>query len=194
MPLNANDVYIGLPDQTSTTGAILCAPVGTALPTKATDTIGSGFQSSGYVSEDGLSVAPSWSTTDIKDWSGASVRKILDSFDGEISWTIIQLDYEGACQAFGSNNVTKTAATSSSGTQLKIKLGTTLPEERAYVFKIKDGKKKVLICVPRGQISGIDAISFNKSNAVGVPVKLATLADADGNCIYIYTDDGVFTA
>lgn len=193
MPINANDVYIGMPDQ-STTGAIFTAPVGTTLPTVATATLDNAFVSSGYVSEDGLSVAPSWSTSDIKDWSGATVRKLIDSFDGEISWTELQLSYEGACMAFGANNVTKTNASTSHGVQLAIALGTELPEERAYVFKIKDGDKKVLIVVPRGQVSAVDALSFNKSNAVGLPIKLSALADASGKSIYIYTDDGVTTA
>ena len=92
MPKNS-DVRIGAPDQ-KVTGAIKHAPIGTTLPslssiTKAAVTIDGAFTGDEYVSEDGLTLAPSVSTTDIKDWSGATVRKVLESFDGTLNWTMI---------------------------------------------------------------------------------------------------------
>lgn len=81
-----SDVRIGAPEQ-GVTGAIKHAPLGTAIPTladikKAGVTLNQAFAGDEYVSEDGLTLAPSMSTTEIKDWSGATVRKVLESFDG----------------------------------------------------------------------------------------------------------------
>ena len=70
---NTRDVRIGAPDQ-KVTGAIKHAPVGTTLPTlasiaKAGVTLDEAFTGNEYVSEDGLTLSPSMSTTNIKDWS-----------------------------------------------------------------------------------------------------------------------------
>ena len=85
---NTKDVRVGAPDQ-KTTGAIKHAPIGTTLPTlssitKAAVTLDGAFTGDEYVSEDGLTLTPSMSTTEIKDWSGSTVRKVLESFDGTL--------------------------------------------------------------------------------------------------------------
>ena len=194
MTVNAKGIFIGLPDQL-TTGAILTAPTGTALPTSATDTLNVAFKDSGYVSEDGVSVSPTWNTNKLHDWSGANVRTLLDSFEGQISFALMELlSEESAKQVFGSSNVSKTAANSTHGTQLAISIGSTLPDERAWVFKMKDGNAKALIVVPRGQVSAVDSIAFNRNNSANLPVTLDCLQDSSGKSIYIYTDDGVTTA
>lgn len=194
MAVDAKKIFIGLPDQ-ATTGAILTAPVGTALPTSAVDTLNVAFKDSGYVTEDGVNVSPTWNTNKLPDWSGANVRTMLDSFEGQVSFSLMELlDEESAKQVFGASNVTKTAANSTHGTQLAITMGSVLPEERAWVFKMKDGDAKALIVIPRGQVSAVDTLAFNRNNSANLPVTLDCLADTSGKSIYIYTDDGVTTA
>ena len=84
MPVSASNVLIGAPAQ-KTTGAIICAPRGTMTPKTARDEIkGTGVEDSGYISEDGLTLTPEYSTSDINDWSGALVRRILESFNGTL--------------------------------------------------------------------------------------------------------------
>ena len=75
MAIDAKKVLVGAPDQSSTTGAVLYAAVGTTLPTDAT-TAPYGFTSGGYVSEDGLTLSASFNTTDIKDWSKGTIRTL----------------------------------------------------------------------------------------------------------------------
>lgn len=194
MAVDANKIFIGLPDQ-ATTGAILTAPVGTTLPTSAVDTLNVAFKDSGYVTEDGVNVSPTWNTNKLHDWSGANVRTMLDSFEGQVSFSLMEmLDEQSVKQVFGAANVTKTAANSTHGTQLNISMGSTLPEELAWVFKMKDGDAKVLIVIPRGQVSAVDTLAFNRNNSANLPVTLDCLADANGKSIYIMTDDGVTTA
>lgn len=187
--LNAEEVYVGIPDQ-QTTGAIMCAPIGTALPTSAKDTIAEAFKSSGYVSEDGLSLSTDYSTSEIKEWSGSIIRKILEQFDGTITWKEISLNYESACHAFGEEYVTKTEANDENGTQLKISIGAHMPAAKSWAFKMKDGEKRMLIVVPNGQVTAMDGIDFNATDAVGFPLTLSCYDDGTGNSIYIHTDDG----
>ena len=190
---NAQNVLIGAPDQ-ATTGAIANAPLGTALPESTSTALNEAFVKSGYVSSDGLALTPEYNTNQINDWSGANVRTILSTFNGTLSWTEIEMSYEAACHAFGSDHVEKTPADTTHGTQLKISLGAHLPKVSSWVFNIKDGDARVRVVVPKGQPTAIDAINFNANNAIGLPITLSAYPDEHGESIYIYTDDGVVSA
>lgn len=193
-----SDVRIGAPEQ-GVTGAIKHAPLGTAIPTladikKAGVTLNQAFAGNEYVSEDGLTLAPSMSTTEIKDWSGATVRKVLESFDGTLSWTMISTNQGALSIAFGSNHVTANAAGTDHGAQVQAALGAYLPEEQAWVFLMKDGDARIVIAVPDGQITEVGEVTFASNAAVGWNVTLSCYPDTNGNSIYIMTDDGVTTA
>lgn len=189
MTVNANKVLVGLADQ-STTGAILSAPIGTALPTDVSTDLDKAYVSSGYCSDDGLSLTTDISTSDLKEWNGAVVRKVLESFDGTISFTIIQADYDGWCQAVGAENVERIAATAEHGEQLHIKMGAHLPKAKQWAFKMKDDDARMLISVPNGQVTNLDEITFNATDAVKLPITVSCYDDGTGESIHIYTDDG----
>ncbi len=146
------------------------------------------------MSQDGVALTPEYSTTDIVDWSGATVRRLLESFNGTIAWSHIQLDINSLRNAFGAANVTLTPAAAMHGEQIAVKIGAHLPDPKAWCFKMKDGANLIRIVVPNGQITSVDEMVFNKSNQIPLPVTLSCYPDADGESIYIYTDDGVFSA
>lgn len=195
---NVSDVRVGAPDQ-KTTGAIKHAPIGTTLPSlssisKAGVTLDGAFVGNEYVSEAGLTLSPSISTADIKDWSGSIVRKLLDSFDGTLSWTMISTDKNALEVAFGSSYVTSNTATTAHGAQVQAALGAHLPDPQSWVFLMKDGDARIVIVVPDGQITEVGDVTFVSSDAVGWNVTLSCYPDSSGECIYIMTDDGVVTA
>lgn len=192
-----SDVRVGAPDQ-KTTGAIKHAPLGTAIPTladitKAAVTLNQAFVGDEYVSEDGLTLAPSTSTTDIKDWSGAIVRKVLESFDGTLSWTMISTNKGALEVVVGKNHVTSVTASTAHGEQVQATFGAYLPEEMVWVFLMKDGDARIVIAVPDGQITEVGEVTFASNAAVGWNVTLSCYPDSSGNSIYIMTDDGVVT-
>lgn len=195
---NTSDVRIGAPDQ-KTTGAIKHAPIGTTLPslssiTKAAVTLDPAFTGNEYVSEDGLTLTPSMSTTEIKDWSGSTVRKVLESFDGTLNWTMISTNAGALGVAFGADHVETNAATLTHGEQIRASLGAHLPEAQSWVFLMKDGDARIVIVVPNGQITEVSETTFASNAAVGWAVTLSCYPDESGECIYIMTDDGVVTA
>ena len=195
---NVSDVRVGAPDQ-KTTGAIKHAPLGTTLPSlssisKAGVTLDQAFVGNEYVSEAGLTLSPSISTADIKDWSGAIVRKLLDSFDGTLSWTMISTDKNALEVAFGSKYVTSNTATTAHGAQVQAALGAHLPDPQSWVFLMKDGDARIVIVVPDGQITEVGDVTFVSNDAVGWNVTLSCYPDTNGESIYIMTDDGVVTA
>ncbi len=188
MPEN-KDVRVGMPDQ-KTTGAILSAPIGTELPDLPDMELDSAFTGNEYVSEDGLTLSPSMSTNKIKDWSGATVRELLNSFDGTITWTLISTNPGQMKTTFGDKFVTEGAATATHGKQMKVALGAHLPDPKSFVFLMKDGDAKMIIVVPYGQITEVGDVVFKKGEVLGWPVTLSTSPDEDGHNIYILTDDG----
>lgn len=194
MAVSANNVFVGLPDQL-TTGAILTGPVsGAAAPADIDDLVFTGLTDSGYVSEEGVTITPSDTTESIRDWSGAEIRRILTEFTGEIGWTHLELSAGALQNYFGEDNVDITAATVSSGTQIRAALGKHAMPEKSWYFKIKDGDRRLVVYVPRGQITTRGEIPLTSTGAVVLPVTLSTYPDADGNNIYLYTDDGIFSA
>lgn len=198
MGIDARKVFIGLADQSSTSGALARGPVIAAANIPATlsaaITATASFTSSGYFSEDGVNLSTSISTTNIREWNRANVRRLLEEFDGTLTGTLIQLDEEAAIQCFGASNVTTTAATTTSGTQLRIALGAHLPEAQAWALRMKDGDARFLVLIPNGQVtSGVD-ITFTASDPISLPVEISANDDGTGNSIYIFTDDGVYSA
>lgn len=192
MAVDASKVLVGALDQ-ATTGAVLDAPVGTALPTDLNSALNAAFKDSGYISSDGISMSTDYSTKDITEANGAAVRKLLEKFDGTIKYTELEMSERSATRAFGKESVTATAATTAHGNQLKIAIGARLPEVRSWVFKMKDGAAKMMIIVPRGQAIPPSDTNFQSSDAISLAIEMQCQPDAQGNSIYILTDDGVVT-
>lgn len=192
MAVSASNVLVGAPDQ-ATTGAILSAPLGTALPDSALAAIDGAFVDSGYISEDGLTVTPDKSVEQIKDWSGAIVRSFISEFNGSLSWAHLETNEASLSNWFGDDNITVDAATGASGAAITGIINTVEMPRKSWVFRVKDGEKKVLIVVPDGQVTESGEVQFTQSDALTWPITLTTYPDAAGNNIYVYTDDGVFS-
>lgn len=194
MALDAAKVLIGTADQQATTGAIRSGAVITEDVSawtfaKAEEALAA-MTGSGYVSEDGLELSNDMSTAEIREWNRNIVRKLLDSYDGTIAWSLIQQDYESWAQAIGAEYVSKTEATADAGEQLHIKLGAHLAPAQSWGFAMKDGDARIIVIVPNGQITTLDSISFNATNAIALPVTLSCYDDGTGNSIHIFLDDG----
>lgn len=198
MGINPNAVFVASADQSATTGALRRGNVITAANIPADITAAmtaiSAFTSSGYVTEDGATLTTDKSVNELKEWNKNTVRRMLDSFSGEISITLLQLDEEGAKQAFGASNVTTVAANSSHGTQLHIAIGADLEQPQAWALCMKDGNKRMLVLVPNGQVTSGVEVTLNEGDAIKLPITISANDDGSGKSIHIYTDDGVTSA
>lgn len=192
MAVNANNVFVGSPDQ-ATTGAILSGVRTDTIPETIDDFTFTSLEDSGYVNEDGVMITPEDSTESIKDWSGAEIRRILTEFTGTVTWTHLELSAGAARNYFGEDQVESVAATATSGTQTRNALGKHALPTKAWYFKVKDGDRRVVVLVPHGQITKRGEIPLTSTGPITLPVELATYPDSAGNNIYIYTDDGVFS-
>ena len=194
MAVNNRQVYVGTPDQL-VTGAVLHAPVGTELPdltdiTSTGVTINEAFKDGGYVSSDGVTLTPDMSTSDINDWSGALIRRVLEAFNGEVAFTMIQTDATTFEMALGKDYVESDEADATHGNQVKAMFGAHLPDPEAWIFKMKDGAARILICLPNAQVTSMDEVTFNSTDPIGWAMTLSCYPDDAGVSIYVLTDDG----
>lgn len=187
-----SNIFVGAPDRV--TGAIMVAPVGTALPTTVATAPNAAFKDLGFVSEDGVSLSQSSTWETIKDWGGDQVRKFLSDFTGTLSFTLLETNSEVLKYVYGSAQVTTTAATVSSGTLNAIKLNANEPPTASLIVNILDGVRKVRIVVPNSQVTERGDLKFSRTSAVMHQLTVEAYPDASVNSIYIYTDDGVFSA
>ncbi len=198
MALNAAKVLVGSPDQQATTGAIYTGSIvsGNSIPTTfdAAETLIGSMMSSGYVSEDGLELSSDMSVTELREWGRNVVRKVIDTYDNTISWSLIQMDEASWKQALGNDYVTKVAATTTHGEQLHIKMGAHLAPEQSWAFRMKDGDAKIIIFVCRGQITTLESMTFNATEAIAIPVQLSCYDDGTGETVHVFIDDGKKTA
>lgn len=188
--IDRSKVLVGAPEQSGASGAISVAPAGTELPTSAVDTLAEAFKASGYVSNEGVTVTPDMSTTDITDWSGTVVRTLLENFKGTVSFSFIQFDADSARMVYGDNNVTVSEANEEHGEQIHIAMGPQLPEPKSYVFKMKDGKNLIRIVLPNAQPTSWEELTFSPTEPIPLGCTLSCYPDGDNKSIYIYLDNG----
>lgn len=195
MPINAVNVVVGAPDQSSTVGAVNWAATTATMPTDAKTALPTAtWTSGGYVSTDGVSLSIEHSTTGIQDWSLGHIRTLLEDFTGTVTFTFVQTDYESLCAIFGSANVTKTAATSTAGTLIKLSIGPQLADAKAWCFNMKDGNQRVRLVLPNAQPTLDGEITFVANEPISWSVSLDCSMDSNGKSIYFYYDDGVTSA
>lgn len=193
MSVNSKNVFIGAPDQ-ATTGAILSGPETDVIPATIDDFVFTSLTDSGYVNEDGVTITPSESTESIKDWALNVIRTILTEFNGTIAWTHLELSVGALRTYMGDDQVEVTAPDATHGTRTRSAIAGKVRPIKSWYFKIKDGDRRVVVFVPHGQVTERGEIPLTASGAITLPVTLSTYPDADGNSIYVYTDDGVVSA
>lgn len=182
---NSEKILVGSPSQTAASGAIRRAPIGTAAPTDASTAMPSAWTAGGYVDENGVNLSATVSTTDIKEWGGSLVRRLVESFTGEVTFTYMEFaDVESLKQQYGDNYVTVAEAKKN----VKVSLGAHLGDVQAWVIDVKDGDNAVRIYVPKGQVTANGDISFVSNDAIKSQATLTCYDDGTGNSLYMFVD------
>ena len=190
----ANSVSNVMAGQPLSTGGLLWAPSGTALPTDTTTALNAAFLALGYLSDDGVEATPNRSTNTKKAWGGDTVLVLQTDFGVEVKFTLLEtLNVNVANASFGTANVTATAANGTHGNQLAIKVNSLELDHASWVAELRNGIKKSRLVIPDGQPTAVDTIPFKSSDSVMFPVTLTCFPDASGNYAYIYSDDGLIT-
>lgn len=190
-----NSVHTISAGKPKATGGILHAPLGTVLPVDDTTALDAAFVKLGYVGEDGLQPGGERSLEEKRDWAGDVIVNLQSGHSASFSFTLLGVfDPDVLKAVFGAENVTVTAATSSSGTKIAVKeTGSELPYG-AWVFEMKTGPKSQRIVVPNGQIGSVEELPMVAGDLQGFTVTLNCYADETGTKVHRYYNDGQFSA
>ena len=189
---DTNKVFLFGPDQSTTTGALLKAAIGSTAPTDARTALSSPWSSAaGYLSESGVTLNINRSTTNVKEWGLSTVRVATTDFTTNITGEFLQMDGDTAKTLFGDANVTVTAATTTKPECVKVAIGPDMPPASAFVLNMKDGNRRGRIYVPNGQITQVGSPTFVPGSGNVWPFTLECYDDGTGHSVYLFTDDGV---
>ncbi|WP_327100064.1 hypothetical protein OIE68_15570 [Nocardia vinacea] len=191
-----NDVTkIGAGTPNTVTGGILVAPIGTALPTTVAATPNVAFKPLGFVSEDGVEPKGERTVNVIKDWNADDIAQLQNGHSVRFGFTLYAYwDADVLQEVFGPENVTVTAATSTTGTLITVnETGSVLPL-RSWIFDMANGLRKKRIVLPNAKITETTERSFVAGELAGFNVVVDAFKDTAGKKTYRYFDDGVFSA
>lgn len=160
------------------TGAIFRAPIGTPLPTSATEALDAAFLELGYVSEDGVTNNNTATTETTYDWGGTPVLNEQTEKPDEWTYTLIEaLNPNVLGTVYGDENVTYNAA---AGT-IHVRAGATQVPDQVYVIdmRLRGGAMKRTV-IPIGSLGEVGEIVYNRTDPVGYPITIKGMDDGTG--------------
>ena len=179
----ANDALVGAP--LTSTGGVLSAPAGTALPTSATaDT--TGFTGRGLIGEDGLSETADRSTDQIRAWGGSLARTVQIEYGLSYTFQFITTNKAVLEEVHGVENVTVTPGVDPAYDELAIAVNKNELPVKPWVFEVKDGDNRIRIVIPEGQITAVGGITYSHNDIIRYEVTLTCYEDESGNSAYKY--------
>ena len=180
MANNANNVSVAKP---KVGGAIYRADLGTTLPTDATSDLSVDFASLGYVSEDGLTNANSYESTDIVSWDGVVVETSEGSKTDNFTFKLIEaLNPNVLKSVYGDENVTGTLATG-----ITVKSNSTPQQSKSWVVDMimKNGVVKRIV-VPNAKVTSVSDVVYKRDELVGYETTISAIPDSNNNTHYEY--------
>lgn len=178
--MNSKNVTAGKP---MIGGAVHVAPVGTTLPTTASEDLDVAFEDIGFISDAGIANDGSRTSNAIKAWGGETVLNIQTEKND--LWTFQMIEAKNSVvlkQVFGDDNVT-VAQTGA----ITINANAQPLAAHSWVIDIllSDGSAKRCV-LPYAQVTNVGTVTYSDSAAVGYDTTLSALPDEDGNSHYEY--------
>jgi hypothetical protein len=176
------------------TGPASWAPLGTAAPTNETTALNAAFASLGYIGEDGITETNGRDTTKIKAFGGDTVAVVQTDHTLTYKLRLLEsINAEALKATYGDQNVTVTAATSSTGQRIAVVKNSIKLPHKEWVFDVIDGQKKLRLFIPDGQVTTTGDVTIVHTNVISYDLTIECFADALGNKAYQWSNDGKTT-
>lgn len=193
MAVNVNNAYVGTPPIDG--GVYFNAPIGTKLPTSATETLDADFKDHGAIGEDGITVTPNRTSTTEKMFGGGDFIDIQTEYGEEVKLTFLEDDNDEVIKTtFGDANLEVTEATDSAGKKRTIYHTEQPLPIKSHVVKTVYGDKAKTYVVPRGRVTTVEKTPdvHSASTKTTVTIKTFKSPDPDTKGAYVieYRDDG----
>lgn len=135
-----------------------------------------GYQSLGWLSEDGITMSVNRDTEDLKGFGGDTALTLTTSHDVEFTFKPMEWNDVVAKELFGQD------ATASS-----VEIDAEELPTRKYVFDMRGrGNTLIRVVVPNCQITSFGEFAFKHNEPMAAEFTLKALPDAQGNKVYIY--------
>lgn len=177
---NSLNVGVGKP---RAAGSVYAAPIGTTVPTTASETLDPAFGELGYASDAGLVNSVNETSEDIKAWGGDTVLVVSTDSSETFQITMIETNKNVAVEFFGRDNVT-----GDDETGLVIISNANEKEIHPWVFEtLISTERKQRIVVPRGKVRELGDLTYVDGQPIGYSMTIQALPDEEGNRVYRYT-------
>lgn len=161
------------------TGKIYTAPIGTVVPADPVAVWGTGWIDLATISEDGMTTSFNEDTSEIKQWGGGVVRKMITSSETTFQWKCLESSKQ-VMETFFKVPVDDTDS------MLEIKGG--VRAEAAWGIDVLDGTTHVRFVIPRGELSERGDITWKADEAVAYEMTVTAYQDANGVAAIMYSD------
>ena len=175
MSTNAKNVSVGKP---MIGGAVFYAPVGTALPTNATDPLSDAYKDMGYISEDGVKNNGEREVEEIKAWGGDTVLTPQKSKADTFSLAFIEaLNAEVLKRVYGEDNVSGELEAG-----MVIRVNSKELDYGVWVIDmvLTEGALKRVV-IPNGKITETGEISYTDGDAIAYESTITAYPGDDGD-------------
>lgn len=166
---NRKNVLIGAPDVTASGGFMVGAVVDSvdAFPTTVDeDMAAKGFNSGGYITEDGVTKTVDRSTEKIKDWNGDTV--VITQSDHSVT---LQVTFMEGANGEVLKLIAGDANVEDNGDTIKVVDTADELPHRALAFKIKGGNdSSILVFAPDAQATSVGDVSYVRSGVISYQV------------------------
>jgi hypothetical protein len=193
-PTSAQSVAQLMAPSPRTTGSVMWGSTTVTLPTTsyASLTGGTGgLNDLGYLDENGLKQKEDRSNTDVFAWGGDLVGTLQDKYSRTMTFRLMQFNNKDVqSAAHGINNVSVTAATTTAGNEIAVKLNAALLDTRAWVFDGVYGLQLCRVVIPIGRIVQVGEIDMTHKAYSTIECTLKAYPDANRNHGYLYLNDG----
>lgn len=181
MAQNADNINVVRP---KTAGAAYVGGDTASVPTSASETA-TGFESLGWISEDGITMTIDRTTEKLKGFGGDVALVITSEHSVSFKFTPMELNELTAKGMFGAGNVT-----ASGGKVSAIKVNSDeLDEFHMMLDLCGTNGRLVRVVVPCAKVSAIGELAMKHNAAMAAEWTVEALPDADGNKAYIYCAD-----
>lgn len=166
-------------------GNVYVAPIGTALPTRATVALNAAFTPVGYVDEAGVSISPKIALADIMAWQSATpVKQALDTVSVELKFNMIQVNQVTWSLFF----LNEPFVNNLGEAKLTVKSRPPSQEMCVIVEWLDDLEDQTRLVVPRASLGDRDNLQLDKKKeqAMGITIKCL---DHSGDLAYVYSEN-----
>lgn len=183
MASNSANVFAAMP---KATGALLRAPLGTALPTTVWATPVVAFEDLGYIGEDGFEQTEERNIEKKRAFGGSVVKILQTDYSLTVSFTFLESTNADVLKAiFGEDNVTVDG-----DGQIIVKRNKNQSPHAAWIIDVVDGETLHRGTIADGQLTLDGSVTKVHTDTIAYTVNLECFEDANGDTMTEYIATG----